>query len=90
MDPALLSVRRARSIEKSMVLVRLLAGRRRNAQRATVICSAFFCSLAIVAKKMDSGAECARGTCGDNSIDSFTVAFAHSGGLDRDRYCRWH
>ena len=49
-DPALLSVRRVRSLERSMVLVRLLVGRRRNAQRTIVVRGAVFCFLAIVAK----------------------------------------
>src|SRR5436309_2185276 len=51
MDTALLSVRRAGSLEKSMVLVRLLAGRRRNAQRAIVVRGAVFCFWPLLQKK---------------------------------------
>src|SRR5947208_2292288 len=80
-DPALLSVRRVRSFERSMVLVRLLVGRGRNAQRTIVVRGAVFCFLAIVAKRMASHAACARGLCGDDSVHSFTVASAHSRGL---------
>ena len=89
-DPSLLSIRRARSFEQSMVLVRLLTGRRRNAQRTTAIRRTFFYLLATVAKKMDPGAACARGLCGNDSANSFTLAFAHPGGVARRRYCRWH
>src|ERR1700730_7805048 len=86
-DPALLSVRRARSFEKSMVLLRLLTGRRRNAQGATVIRRTFFCSLAIVAKTMDPDAAHARRLCGNDSVHSFAVAFADTGGVDGRRCC---
>ena len=89
-DTALLSIRRARSFEKSMVLVRLFAGRRRNAQRTIVIRRTFLPLLVIVAKRVDLSAAHPRGLCGDDSIDSFTVAFAHSGGRDRRGYCRWY
>src|SRR6266699_3462183 len=88
-DTAVLSVRCACSIEKSLVLLWLSASRRRNAQRATVICGAFFYPLAIVAKKMDPRAARARRFHGDGSIDSFSVASAHFGSLDcRPRCCR--
>ena len=89
-DPAVLPVRRARSLEKSMVLVRLLGGRRRNAQRATLIRSAFFCFLALMAKKMDLDVARARRIRGDFGVNCFAVAFAHSGIVDRDRCCCWY
>src|SRR5438132_12709397 len=85
--PAFLSIRRASSLEKPLVLVRLLARRRRNAQRTTLIRGTFFCSLAIVAKKVASCVACARRLFGDDSSDSFTVAFAHFSGLDLRRCC---
>jgi hypothetical protein len=41
-------------------------------------------------KEMASHAACARRFCGDDSADSFAVAFAHPGGMDRRGYCRWY
>ena len=51
LDPALLFVRSVRSLEKSMVLVRLLVGCRRNAQRTIIVRGAFFCFLPLWQKK---------------------------------------
>ena len=85
MDPAVLSVRCARSAEKSVVLMRLPVGCRRNVQGATVICDAVFCALAMMAKKMEPRASCARGVRGDGGADRIAVASTHAGGLDRTR-----
>ena len=56
LDPAVLSLRRARRFKKSLVLVRMFAGVGRNAQRTAAIRGAVFCPLATMAKTMD---ECA-------------------------------
>src|SRR5690349_8970960 len=50
LDRAILSFRCTRSVEKSLVLLWVFAGSRRNVQGAIVIRSAIFCSLAAVAK----------------------------------------
>src|SRR5947208_11721985 len=81
MDSAVLSVRCTRSAEKSLVFMWLSAGHRRNVQRAAVIRGAVFCSLAIVAKKMDPRIARARRFHGDGGAYHFAVASAHAGGL---------
>src|SRR6266540_5047207 len=85
MDPAVLSVRCARSAEKSVVLMRLPVGCRRDVQGATVICDAVFCALAVVAKKMEPRAACVRGVRCDCGTDRIAMASTHAGGLDRTR-----
>src|SRR6476469_11152394 len=70
LDPAVLSLRRARRFKKSLVLVRMFAGLGRNVQRTAAICGAVFCPLAAMAKTIG---ECAlhagwvRGNCSANS-----------------------
>ena len=83
MDPAVLSLRCPRRFEKSLVLVWMSAGVRRNVQRTTVVRGAVFCPLAIVAKKMDQRAACARRVHSNRGADSFTMASANARGLDR-------
>src|SRR5437870_8811166 len=87
MGPAFLPFRRDRSVEKSLVLVRLLARRWCNAQRTIIVRGTFLSSLAAVAKEMDSRAAHARRLCGHDSADSFTLASAHAGSLDLCRCC---
>src|SRR2546430_10867484 len=82
MDPAVLSVGCARSSEKSLVLLWLSAGRRRNAQRATVIRGTVFCFLAIVAEKMGPRIAHASWFRGDGSVDSCAVAAVQSTRVD--------
>src|SRR5262245_39487725 len=82
MDPAVLSVRCARCAEKSMVLMRLSAGRRRNVQGATVIRSAVFCSLAIVAKKVGPRALCNRRTYCNDRADCVAMDSTHDASVD--------
>src|SRR5436190_695311 len=89
LDPAVLSLRGARCLKKSLVLVRVFARVGRNAQRPALVRGAVFCFLATVAKKM---AECAARACrfhSDYGTDSFTMASANSRGLDRIRCCGW-
>src|SRR5713101_3143079 len=87
MGPAFLSFRRDRSVEKSLVLVRLLAPRRCNAQRTIIVRGTFLSSLATVAKEMDSRTAHARRLCGHDSADSFTLASEHASSLDLCRCC---
>src|SRR5882724_4106308 len=89
LDPAILSLRCARSFKKSLVLVRMFAGAGRNAQRTAVVRGAVFCPLAIVAKKMDERVAPASGVHSNFGADSFTMASANSQGLDRIRSCSW-
>src|SRR5205807_4562552 len=88
LGPAFLSVRRTRSVEESLVLLWLFARRRRNAQRATVIRCAVLCSLAVVAKKVDSRAPRARRFHGNDGAHRFAVGFARFAGLDLRCCCR--
>ena len=85
MDSAVLSFRCTRSPEKSLVFMWVSAGHRRNGQRATVIRGAVFCSLAIVAKTVDTPAANARRFHCDRGTYHFAVASAHAGGLDCTR-----
>src|SRR5882724_7747276 len=71
LDPAILSLRRARRFKKTLVLVRMFAGVGRNAQRTAVVRGAFFCPLAIVAEKMDERAARARRVRSNRGADSF-------------------
>src|SRR5207253_10158846 len=86
---AFLSVRRTRSVLKSLVLVWVFARTGRNAQRTTVIRCAFFCSLAVVAKKVDPRAADARRLHCDDGAHRFAMGFAQQAGLDLLCYCRW-
>src|SRR6478609_1287918 len=52
LDPAVLSLRRARRFKKSLVLVRMFAGLGRYVQRTVAVCGAVFCPLATMAKTM--------------------------------------
>src|SRR6478752_10638898 len=90
LDPAVLSLRRARRFKKSLVLVRMFAGVGRNVQRTVAVRRAVFCALAIMAKTMG---ECPPhvgrlyGNCGANS---FTMASPNARGLGRVRRRSWH
>src|SRR5207245_3132539 len=83
MDSAVLSVRCPRSLEESVVPLRLLASCRRNVQRPTVIRCAFFCFLAVMAKKVHPCAAHARRLHSDDGAHGFAVGFAHSCSMDR-------
>src|SRR4030095_691853 len=85
LDPAVLSVCCSRSFKEALVFVRLSAGRGRNVQGTIAAGCDFFCSLAIVAKKVDASFAITRGVCVDDGPASFAVAFAHSNGVDCGR-----
>src|SRR5262249_55372065 len=89
LDPAVLSLRCPRRLEKSLVLVRMFAGRRRNVQRPAVVRGAVFCSLANVAKKMDERDARGRRFHGYCGAHSFTVASANFRSLARVCCCCW-
>ena len=65
--------------------MRLSPRSRRNAQRTAVVRGAVFCLLAAVAKKMDQCATRTRRVHSNVGSHRFTVATAHSGGMDRYR-----
>src|SRR4051794_13620621 len=77
LDPAVLSLRRARRFEKSLVLVRLFAGVGCNAQRTAAIRGAVFCSLATMPKAMGECVAYASRIHRSRSGDSFTLASAN-------------
>ena len=83
LDPAVLSFCRARRFEKPLVLVRLFNRSGRDAQGTAVVCSAFFCFLAALAKKMAQRTARARRIHSNGRSHSFTVAAAHPRGLGR-------
>src|SRR6476619_6926487 len=85
LDPAVLSLRRARRFKKSLVLVRMFAGVGRNVQGTAAICGAIFCSLAAMAKTMAECSSHAGWVHGNCSGNSFTMACANDRGLDRAR-----
>src|SRR6476646_11877958 len=89
LDPAVLSLRRARRFKKSLVLVRMFAGAGRNVQRTAVIRCAVFRPLATMAKTMGECAPHASRVHGNRGGNSFTMASAHERGLDRVRRCSW-
>ena len=89
LDPAVLSLRRARRFKKSLVLVRMFAGVGRNAQRTAAVRGAVFCPLATMAKTMDERAARASRVHSNRSANSFTMASANARGLDRVRRCSW-
>src|SRR5215471_13858357 len=79
LDSAVFSVRCPRRPEKPLVLMRLSVGRGRNVQGATVVCGTVFCSLAVVAKKMEPRAPCACRIHRNGVRDRIAVAPAHTG-----------
>src|SRR5215468_10766114 len=81
LDSAVFSVRCPRRPEKPLVLMRLSVGRGRNVQGATIVCGTVFCSLAVVAKKMEARAPCACRIHRNGGRDHIAVAPAHTGGL---------
>src|SRR5262249_34845591 len=89
MDSTLLFVRGTRSVEESLVLVRLFAWRWCNAQRTIIVRGTFLSSLATVAKEMDSRAANGRRLCGHDSADRVAMAFAYASALGQRRCCCW-
>ena len=87
LDPAVLSLRCPRRLEKSLVLVRMFAGYGRNVQRPAVVRCCVFCSLANVAKEMDERDARARRFHSNRGANSFTVASANARAVDRIRCC---
>src|SRR6516164_5561486 len=87
LDPAVLSLRRARRFNKSLVLVWMFAGVGRDAQRTAVVRCAVFSYLATVAKRMVECAARTRRVHSNCSVSRFTMAFADSRGVGRIRRC---